>query len=118
MKKLIFISLMSLSTLFLLVGCGGSSVSNRDIERLYSTDQGNRHIVVIEVKQSHLSFDLSKHLKDAMNKVEIAIPVDQQFYEDVEKGDKLSSDFRMGSLLTSGSVGSWDITVKDKLILE
>lgn len=53
-----------------------------------------------------------------MNKVEIAIPVDKQFYDDVEKGDKLNDDFRLGSLMTSGSVGTWDIKIKDKMILE
>ncbi|WP_053984257.1 hypothetical protein [Niameybacter massiliensis] len=117
MKKFIIISCIALVTLLSFIGCS-SSISTKDISKLYSTSQGSRYIVVIEVKQSHLSFDLSKHVKDAMNKVEIAIPVDEQFYDDVRKGDKLSSDFRMGSLLTSGSVGSWDITVKDKLILE
>lgn len=117
MKKIIALSGIALIVLFTLIGCS-KSISNNDISKLYSTSQGSRYIVVIELKQSHLSFDLSKHVKDAMNKVEIAIPVDQQFYDDVKKGDKLSSDFRIGSLLTSGSVGSWDITVKDKLILE
>ncbi len=39
-------------------------------------------------------------------------------YDDVEKGDKLNDDFRLGSLMTSGSVGTWDIKIKDKMILE
>ncbi|MBS5800758.1 MULTISPECIES: hypothetical protein [Zhenhengia] len=117
MKKAFLIASISLFSLFTLVGCG-KSLSDREISRLYNTDNGPRYVVVIEVKQSHLSLDINDHIKDSMNKVEIAIPVDKQFYDDVEKGDKLNDDFRLGSLMTSGSVGTWDIKIKDKMILE
>lgn len=117
MKKTLLIILMTLSCLITFVGCG-KSLSEREIATLYSTENGPRYIVVIEVKQSHFSLDINKHLKDSMNKVEIAIPVDQQFYDSVRKGDKLNNDFRIGSLITSGSIGSWDIRIKDKQILE
>ena len=117
MKKTFLIAFISLFSLFTLVGCG-NTLSDREISRLYSTENGPRYVVVIEVKQSHLSLDINDHIKDSMNKVEIAIPVDRQFYEDVEKGDKLNNEFRLGSLMTAGSIGNWDIKIKDKMILE
>lgn len=117
MKKALLIFSIGILSLFTFVGCG-KSLSDREIARLYNTDNGPRYLVVIEVKQSHLSLDIGKHIKDSMNKVEIAVPVDKQFYDDVEKGDKLNDDFRLGSLMTSGSVGTWDIKIKDKMILD
>ena len=117
MKKALLIIFMTLSCLITFVGCG-KSLSEREIARLYSTENGPRYIVVIEIKQSHFSLDINKHIKDSINKVEIAIPVDQQFYESVRKGDSLNNDFRIGSLITSGSIGSWDIRIKDKQILQ
>lgn len=117
MKKAFLITFISIFSIFSLSGCG-KSLSDREIARLYNTEQGPRYVVVIEVKQSHLSLDISKHIKDSMNKVEIAVPVDKQFYDGVEKGDKLNNDFRLGSLMTAGSVGNWSIKIVDKLTLE
>lgn len=117
MKKTFIFALISILSIFTLVGCG-KSLSNREISRLYSTENGPRYVVIIEIKQAHLSFDIDKHIKDSMNKVEIAVPVDQQFYDSIEKGDKLNDDFRLGSLMTSGSVGSWNIKIKDKIVLK
>lgn len=116
MKKLFF---LLLSTLILFTGCSsGNTLSKKQMEKLYSVENGPRYIVTLKIKQTHLSLDIGKHLKDNMNTIEIALPVDKQFYDDIKTGDTLNSDFRLGSLLTSGSVGSWDITVSSKTILE
>lgn len=116
MKKLFF---LLLSTLILLTGCSnGNTLSKKEMEKLYSTENGPRYVVTLKIKQTHLSLDVGKHLKDSMNSVEIALPVDKQFYDDINIGDTLNNEFRLGSLLTSGSVGSWDITVSSKTILE
>ncbi|MGL6175063.1 MAG: hypothetical protein ACRC1P_10710 [Cellulosilyticaceae bacterium] len=114
--KNLFLSL--LATLLLLTGCTSATLSQKDLQALYSTANGPRYIVTLKIKQSHVSLDIGKHLKDSMNAVEIALPVDKQFYDLIKKGDSLNNDFRLGSLLTAGSVGSWDITVADKYILQ
>lgn len=75
-----------------------------------------KYVITFEIKQSHFSLDLGKHLKDAMNAIEIEIPVDKEYFDSVEVGDTINDDFRVGSLVMKGSFGSWDITVKDKEI--
>lgn len=60
--------------------------------------------------------DLKKMMKDAMNAIELQIPVDKEYYDSLEVGDVLDDTFRMGSLLMEGSFGSWEITVIDKEI--
>lgn len=73
-----------------------------------------KYIITFEIKQSHFSLDLGKHLKDAMNAIEIEIPVDKEYFDNVEIGDTINDEFRVGSLVMKGSLGSWDITVKGK----
>lgn len=73
-----------------------------------------KYVITFEIKQSHFSLDLGKHLKDAMNAIEIEIPVDKEYFDSVEVGDTINDDFRVGSLVMKGSFGSWDITVKSK----
>lgn len=73
-----------------------------------------KYVITFEIKQSHFSLDLGKHLKDAMNAIEIEIPVDKEYFDNVEVGDTINNDFRVGSLVMKGSFGSWDVTVKGK----
>lgn len=75
-----------------------------------------KYVITFEIKQSHFSLDIGKHLKDAMNAIEIEIPVDKEYFDSVEVGDTINDDFRVGSLVMKGSFGSWDITVKNKEI--
>ena len=58
--------------------------------------------------------DITKHIKDAMNAIEIEIPVDKEYYDNVDVGDTINNDFRVGSMVMKGSFGSWDVTVKGK----
>ena len=55
-------------------------------------------------------------LKDAMNDVDITIPVSKEFYDSVSRGTVLDDSFRMGSFIWKGSIGNWKITVSDKYI--
>lgn len=73
-----------------------------------------KYVITFEIKQSHFSLDIGKHLKDAMNAIEIEIPVDKEYFDNVEVGDTISDDFRVGSLVMKGSIGNWDVTVKSK----
>lgn len=73
-----------------------------------------KYVVTFEIKQSHFSLDITKHIKDAMNAIEIEVPVDKEYYDNVDVGDTINDDFRVGSMVMKGSFGSWDVTVKGK----
>ena len=138
MKKLPLILLSA----FLLIGCSKEdsdnktifqqeekiSILNSEISELENTklslessviEEEERldlveYFVTIKIKQSHVSLDIGKHLKDEMNSIEIQVPVSEEFYNQVNIGDILNNDFRAGSFLTSGSYGKWDISIVNK----
>ena len=73
-------------------------------------------VLVIQVGQSHFTLDVGTHLKDSMNTTTFAIPVDCGFYNQVKVGDNLlAKDFRWGSFFMKQSIGSWKVTVKEKV---
>ena len=72
---------------------------------------------MLEMKQSHFTLDIGKHLKDAANAVSFPIEASKEFYEGVTEGTVLSDEFRKGSFWTEGSIGSWTITVVKKQIV-
>lgn len=74
------------------------------------------YMVTLKIKQVHYTLDITEHIKDGLNDIEITIPVDKQFYEEIEEGDTLNDDFRWGSLLSKGSFGKWKVIVKEKSI--
>jgi len=75
-----------------------------------------RYIVTIHIGQAHTFWDYANNIKDSMNAIEIQMPVDKEFFDSVEIGTVINDDLRMGSLIMSGSVGSWDIRISDKSI--
>lgn len=75
-----------------------------------------RYIITVQIKQTHFSLDIGKHIKDSMNTIDVPFPVDKAFYDSVEEGDILDDTFRSGSLWLYGSIGSWEIKVIDKQI--
>jgi len=75
-----------------------------------------KYIITINIKQSHFTLDIGKHIKDKMNDIDIQIPVDKDFYDSVEVGTVLDDSFRVGSFWMEGSIGNWDIKVIDKKI--
>lgn len=75
-----------------------------------------KYVLTLELRQSHFSFDVTEHFKDALNTMEIQIPVDKEYYEAVEIGQDIVNEFRMGSFVFKGSAGNFKVTVKDKEI--
>ncbi len=75
-----------------------------------------KYILKIHLKQSHFSLSIAKHVKDAMNAIDFELPVDKDFYNSVTEGTKIQDRFRWGSLILSGSLGDWNMTVKGKEI--
>lgn len=136
MKKQLSLVLMIMIIVIGTMGCGANEKELGDQiqtlqEEIYTLEtqketlkneivdikEGNgtaKYVITFEIKQSHFSLDLGKHLKDAMNAIEIEIPVDKEYFDNVEVGDTINNDFRVGSLVMKGSFGSWDVTVKSK----
>lgn len=75
-----------------------------------------RYVITLEIRQSHVTLDLWEHVKDSANAIRMEIPVDKQFFDDVQEGQLLKSDFRTASLLIRGSFGSWKVKVVEKKV--
>lgn len=75
-----------------------------------------KYVLTLEIKQSHISLDISEYLKDSMNAMEIQIPVDKEYYDSVEVGQDIMDEFRMGSFIYKGTFGNFKVTVTDKEI--
>ncbi len=90
-------------------------------DSLYANNSGRinngynkKYIVELEISQSHYTLNLKEHMKDAMNKFTMEIPVDVDFYNSVRVGETLDSKFRVGSMLLRGSYGKWKVRVVNK----
>ena len=92
--------------------------SYRDsLEDMIEQEDKPIYVVTFEASQSHITLDIGTLIKDAMNTTEFEVMVDKRYYDSVEVGQSINNDFRIGSLLMKGSVGSWDIKVADKKVM-
>ena len=91
---------------------------NQTIKLQTAVAQGKKisYILTLELSQSHFTLDLEEHMKDALNAIEFELPVDKELFDNVKVGTRIVDDFRVGSLLLRGSLGSWDMKVTDKEI--
>lgn len=107
-----------LGLLFVIViifsSCGVSN-TNKSSVNSFSIEPGEtKYFVTFNIAQSHFTLDLSQHLKDKMNDIDIEVMVDKDYYDAFEIGDTVTDDFRWGSFITNGSFGNWDVTIKNK----
>lgn len=84
--------------------------------KIYNTGKKPYYILKIRLKQSRISLDIGAHFKDEMNAIEFEIPVDKDFYNSVNIGTKITDKFRVGSFVLKGSLSSWDMTVREKIV--
>jgi seryl-tRNA synthetase len=84
--------------------------------KIYNSGRTPHYILKIRLKQSRVSLDMGKHMKDAMNAIEFELPVDKDFYNNVSVGTKITHEFRTGSFILNGSFSSWDMTVEGKAV--
>ncbi len=84
---------------------------------IYSSGRTPKYVVKIRCKQSRISLDLEKLMKDEMNKFEFELPVDKDFYKSVSVGDDIADNFRVGSFIMNGTFSNWNLTVIDKRII-
>jgi uncharacterized protein YceK len=75
-----------------------------------------KYVVTMEIKQSHFTLDIGEHIKDSMNKIELELPVDKEYFDSINEGDILNDNFRFGSWLMSGSFGNWNVEILKKEI--
>jgi PBP1b-binding outer membrane lipoprotein LpoB len=123
-KTLISIILLS----FFLSSCGNNEeLENLKKENAALTTQvkalkvgtnakGPKYMLKLRLKQSHLSLSIKKHIKDAVNAIEFELPVDKEFYDSVSEGTEIIDKFRFGSMVLYGSLGDWEMTVKEKYV--
>ena len=81
------------------------SSSSEDLGKL------DYEIIDLHLRQTHISLSISKHIKDAVNAIDFELPVDKEFYDKVKIGSEIVDEFRMGSLVLSGSFRSCDIFI-------
>jgi cell division protein FtsB len=84
--------------------------------RIYNSGRTPQYILKIRLKQSRVSLDIGKHIKDGMNTIEFELPVDKDFYNSVSVGTEITDEFRTGSFILNGSFSSWNMTVKGKVV--
>lgn len=91
---------------------------NKKIQYQEKVLTGNaKYIMKINISQSHLTLDITEHLKDSMNDIDIYIEVSKEFYDKYNVGDTIAYDFRVGSMILKGSFGNWEVKVSDKQII-
>jgi len=90
---------------------------NKEYIQKISEGRDAKFMLSLELKQSHFSLDVNKHLKDAMNKLTFEIAVDEDLYNEQDVGSELLREFRDGSAWMEGSFGDWVVTVVDKRII-
>lgn len=85
------------------------------VTTIQAEDKACEKYLKVELSQSRFSLDPFDHIKDSMNTVQFLLPVSCKFYDEVRVGDQLLKNrFRAGSLLISGSIGNWNLIVKQK----
>lgn len=91
---------------------------NEKLKDLHIYDSGKtpQYILKIHLKQTHVSLSIKKYINDQMNAIDFELPVDKDFYNSVSVGTNIVDNFRVGSFVLYGSMGSWDMTVSGKEI--
>lgn len=135
MKRFILIMVLLIS-IMLLAGCGNSDLEaeknhlkseidtlQAEVDTLEKIRDGLIqeddivYVIELQISQSHYTLDLDEHAKDSLNKINIPIQVSKEYYFSVKEGENLKNEFRVGSLIFKNSIGSWDIKVTSKEIV-
>jgi hypothetical protein len=75
----------------------------KEVELLRAEKKGKiiTYFIEIEIRYKHTS----------LNEVKMSIPVDREYYNQLEIGETLLNEFRGCSFLIEGSTGGWDVKV-------
>jgi hypothetical protein len=83
---------------------------------IYKGGRTPRYVLKLHLKQSHITLNIGKVIKDHMNAIDFEMPVDKDFYDQVNVGTAIVDKFRSGSMWIEGSFGNWEMTVTGKEI--
>lgn len=127
MKKFLFLMIFMVASTFVFAEPNWWEIDEPVVEKTstrptatlkeVSYSSGVYYILTLEISQSHFSLDLTEHLKDAVNKLTIEIPVDKDYYDSVQIGKEIADNFRIGSLVFKGSIGKWKVKVINKKVV-
>lgn len=74
----------------------------------------NYYILRLKIKQTTFTLDIWEHAKNEMNAIEMSIPVEKSFWENQRSGNKLSDQWKPGSLLFNGDFSKLVVSVVGK----
>lgn len=74
------------------------------------------YVVVFEIRQSTITLDVGEHVKNKMNSVHLVVAVDKRYYDNVNIGDQMLSEMKMGSLIMDGDISNIKCKVVGKYI--
>lgn len=96
---------------------------NQEIKELkrrheFWMEDNKQYVIIVKIKEFHYSLSPTKYIKDEMNAITIPIQVSKAFFDSAKEGDRLNSKLRIGSLMFTGNFGEWDVTIKEKKVVE
>lgn len=94
-----------------------SNINNKINQQNNILSGAAKFIMKINISQTHFTLNISEHLKDDMNDIDIYIEVSEEYYNNYNIGDTIADDFRVGSMIFKGSFGNWKVKVTDKQIV-
>lgn len=74
------------------------------------------YVVVFEIRQSTVTLDVGEHVKNKMNAAHLVVAVDKRYYDNVNVGDQMLSEMKMGSLIMDGDVSNIKCKVVGKYV--
>ncbi|PZQ45650.1 MAG: hypothetical protein DI551_06795 [Micavibrio aeruginosavorus] len=93
----------------------GIDLSVKSVPENMLLDDKTRCAIQLDVRESHISLDITDHLKDSLNKQSFNWEVSKPVYDQLKVGQDLVKDgFKAGSFLARGVVSSWHVDVSAK----
>ena len=75
------------------------------------------HLLTLEIYTSTLvTLNPLSFVKNAANKVTLTLPTSEEFYNEVQEGQKLTKEFKYGSFFIGGSISNLVVKVVKKEI--
>jgi len=88
------------------------------LDDLYTRAEGLVHYempqVTLKTQKESFSLDLEEHWKNSLKAQYVTFPVSRAYYDSVEVGQRLESNFDETSFIFDGEIQSYTVTVSDK----
>ncbi len=77
-----------------------------------------KYILTLHYEATSMSLDINEHIKNSVNAFDFEIPVDAEYYHQVNVGQTLIEEFKSGSAMINGKFGNSEISVVNKRIVK